>query len=322
VLFVFATAFPPLEVTTEVNLLVHMLQHVTIAISGACIGYPLYKSGRLDRVKKTSSGLLGFLAITFLLVLWHIPFFWDSAVESLYVHVAEHFCFLLIGVLIGSTLPMLPDNYKMFIIVLAISAHMFYGFALYLTSTPVYPLYTVSQQQMLGIALFGPSPIYFIGYLYVNLTRESRILIERESKHKVLPTDSWGKKTHLLLGVLSLFLIALLVAYFAATGAVIFLSGEHAGTQTSVIYIEETPIYWQYSPRSITVIIGVNNTVEWVSHSFAYDTVTSSTGLFSSGSIAPGGTYTYTFTQPGTYSYYCQYHLWMTGTIIVKSSAS
>ena len=68
------------------------------------------------------------------------------------------------------------------------------------------------------------------------------------------------------------------------------------------------------------MVIGVNNTVVWTSHSFTYDTVTSSTGLFSSGAISPGESYSFTFSEPGVYDYYCQYHLWMHGTIIVKNA--
>ncbi|MDG6991208.1 MAG: copper oxidase, partial [Nitrososphaerota archaeon] len=48
-------------------------------------------------------------------------------------------------------------------------------------------------------------------------------------------------------------------------------------------------------------------------------TVTSVNGTFSSGNIAPGQIWTYTFTKPGTYEYFCTYHLWMGGEVIVKS---
>ncbi len=167
----FVTTFPPLEVTTEVNLGVHMLQHIVIAVSGVLIGYPLLKSGKLDRIKSTSFGIAGIFIVAGLLVFWHLPYFWDLAVQLLYVHFVEHLCFLFIGVLIGVCVPLLPDNFKMIVLALTISAHMFYGFALFLISTPVYPLYSVAQQQLLGIAMFAPAPAYFVGYLYFNLTR-------------------------------------------------------------------------------------------------------------------------------------------------------
>jgi plastocyanin len=76
-----------------------------------------------------------------------------------------------------------------------------------------------------------------------------------------------------------------------------------------------------YAPDTITVVIGVNNTVTWTNDDTVAHTVTSvsGNGTVSSGNFVPGATYTYTFTAPGTYDYYCEYHAWMTGTVIVKS---
>ncbi len=37
------------------------------------------------------------------------------------------------------------------------------------------------------------------------------------------------------------------------------------------------------------------------------------------GNMAPGQTFTFTFSTPGTYTYHCQYHPWMTATITVKA---
>jgi plastocyanin len=82
-----------------------------------------------------------------------------------------------------------------------------------------------------------------------------------------------------------------------------------------------------YSPDTITVVIGINNTVTWtnndtVDHTVASSSVSAGAANFTSPLIAPAGTYTYTFTVPGTYSYYCTLHAWMTGTVIVKAASS
>jgi plastocyanin len=76
-----------------------------------------------------------------------------------------------------------------------------------------------------------------------------------------------------------------------------------------------------YAPDKITVVIGVNNTVTWTNDDTVAHTVTSvsGNGTVSSGNLAVGATYTFTFSSPGTYDYYCEYHAWMTGTVIVKS---
>jgi nitrite reductase (NO-forming) len=77
-----------------------------------------------------------------------------------------------------------------------------------------------------------------------------------------------------------------------------------------------TSIY--YSPPTVTVVIGVNNTVTWVNDDNSPHTVTAVDGSFNSGNLNSGQTYTYTFVNPGTYAYYCSYHSWMRGTVIVK----
>ncbi len=314
--------FPPFEVATEINLGVHMLQHIIIAISGVMIGYPLLKSGRLKGLQNSRFGILGIFVIGVLLIFWHLPTFWDAAVENVFVHIIEHVCFLFVGILIGFCVPLLADNQKMILLALTISVHMFYGFALFLISTPVYPLYPVSQQQLLGVALFAPAPVYFIGYLYLNLTRENRKLEALEIGPQSVPAKPKRSGRKLIIPALSILMIVVLVTYFAITGFVIVTAKTPQSPNLSVIFIEESPVTWQYTPQTIHVIIGVNNTVDWESHSFTYDTVTSSMGLFSSSTLGPGDSFTYTFTQPGTYGYYCQYHLWMHGFVVVENSNS
>jgi plastocyanin len=75
-----------------------------------------------------------------------------------------------------------------------------------------------------------------------------------------------------------------------------------------------------YSPSSINVVIGVNNTVTFVNGDSVVHTVTAKGGSFDSGNINPGQSWTYTFTTPGIYTYHCIYHTWMTGTITVLAS--
>lgn len=79
-----------------------------------------------------------------------------------------------------------------------------------------------------------------------------------------------------------------------------------------------------YAPDSITVVLGVNNSVTWTNNDSAAHTVTStgapSGTCLDSGNMGSGASYTYTFTVPGTYKYDCSYHSWMTGTVVVKAS--
>ena len=83
-----------------------------------------------------------------------------------------------------------------------------------------------------------------------------------------------------------------------------------------------------FEPATITVVVGVNNTIVWVDQdSSASHTVTAlsvpagATKLDSGTSqlLNDGSTFTVTLTLPGTYTYDCSIHpAWMRGTIIVK----
>lgn len=75
-----------------------------------------------------------------------------------------------------------------------------------------------------------------------------------------------------------------------------------------------------YAPASVTVVLGKNSTVVWKNTDPAIHTVTANTGVFDSGNMNAGDSFTYTFTKAGTYSYRCIYHSWMLATIVVKSA--
>jgi plastocyanin len=75
-----------------------------------------------------------------------------------------------------------------------------------------------------------------------------------------------------------------------------------------------------FTPDTITVVIGKNNTVFWTNDDASIHTATSdAAGVFDTGNINQGQSAQFTFTTPGTYTYHCTYHAWMQGTIVVKS---
>jgi plastocyanin len=79
-----------------------------------------------------------------------------------------------------------------------------------------------------------------------------------------------------------------------------------------------------FQPPAVTVVIGVNNTLEWVDQDPVPHTVTSLSGAptpFDSKTLTKGNTFTFTFPVPGTYRYNCQFHpSYMQGTVIVKAA--
>jgi len=76
-----------------------------------------------------------------------------------------------------------------------------------------------------------------------------------------------------------------------------------------------------FNPNTITIRQG--ETVTWVNNDTVAHTVTSDTGLFDSGSIQPGRTYSYTFPNTGTFNYHCTIHPNMAhASVIVTNSGS
>ncbi len=74
---------------------------------------------------------------------------------------------------------------------------------------------------------------------------------------------------------------------------------------------------YAFSPSSLTVAVG--STVTWTNMDTAPHTVTVSSGpvKFNSPTLQKGDTFTYTFTTPGTYNYYCAVHPDMTAKVTV-----
>ena len=73
----------------------------------------------------------------------------------------------------------------------------------------------------------------------------------------------------------------------------------------------------EFDPDEITIYVG--DTITWTNNDGMSHTATSTSGptSFDSGNIASGGTWSFTFTEAGTYEYKCDYHSSMTGVITV-----
>lgn len=67
----------------------------------------------------------------------------------------------------------------------------------------------------------------------------------------------------------------------------------------------------------VTLEVSIGTTVVWTNSGSAPHTVTSDTGVFDSGRLDPGGTFSMTFDTPGTFAYHCEFHPNMRATIVV-----
>jgi plastocyanin len=90
-----------------------------------------------------------------------------------------------------------------------------------------------------------------------------------------------------------------------------------ATTTTTVLAAASLAIRnFAFLPSTLTITAGTVVTVtndDSVTHTWV-----SNTGAFNSGDIAPGSSYKFTFSTPGTYLYHCSIHPFMTGTIVVQ----
>ncbi|HLB28730.1 MAG TPA: cupredoxin family copper-binding protein [Dehalococcoidia bacterium] len=75
---------------------------------------------------------------------------------------------------------------------------------------------------------------------------------------------------------------------------------------------------YAFQPRSLTVAPGA--TVTWTNRDRVLHTVVGRNGDWGSARLAQGQAFTRTFTQPGTYEYYCDLHPGMRGRVAVGST--
>jgi len=106
----------------------------------------------------------------------------------------------------------------------------------------------------------------------------------------------------------------LLVALLAMASCLVFTPG--AGAASQAVMMEG----YAYSPATLTVRSG--DTVTWTNHDQApHDVVTTSAPVaIKSPMLSQGQSFSYTFTTPGTYSYYCSIHPDMRATIVVQAA--
>ncbi len=109
-------------------------------------------------------------------------------------------------------------------------------------------------------------------------------------------------------------ILLLLLLTMTAVGARV---DQTRGVQQAVVTITDS----SFSPQEVTVIVGA--TVLWMNTGVIAHTSTSSTGLWDSGSIQPGGSYqSPAFNKVGVFNYHSSLDMQMTGKVIVVSSSA
>jgi len=78
---------------------------------------------------------------------------------------------------------------------------------------------------------------------------------------------------------------------------------------------EVTIANFSFGPNDLQVKVGT--TVTWTNQDSASHTVTADDGSFDSGSLSQGSSFSFTFTEAGTFPYSCNFHPSMVGTVTV-----
>jgi plastocyanin len=71
-----------------------------------------------------------------------------------------------------------------------------------------------------------------------------------------------------------------------------------------------------YSPDNLSVAVG--STVTWTNTDLVAHTSTSDRSGWDSGTVQPGGRFSFTFQNAGTFAYHCTIHPGMVGTVVVQ----
>ena len=108
------------------------------------------------------------------------------------------------------------------------------------------------------------------------------------------------------------FRLIFAAAVACAFGAAALTAAVAAGAPGAGVSIDN----FNFSPPALTVAAGT--TVTWANHDDIPHTVRAVDGSFHSKAMDTDDSYSFTFTKPGVYSYFCSIHPKMVGKVIVK----
>ena len=111
--------------------------------------------------------------------------------------------------------------------------------------------------------------------------------------------------------VAGLVVPAMIAMLLLSVGSPIFAANDQASGANSEVKIDN----FVFGPQTLTVPIGA--TVTWTNKDDIPHTSVSTDGVFKSKVLDTDEKFSYTFTKPGTYPYYCTIHPKMTGKVVV-----
>jgi plastocyanin len=105
--------------------------------------------------------------------------------------------------------------------------------------------------------------------------------------------------------------VAMAMGWFAGH-SIVGANGPQAAPATSEVKIDN----FSFGPGTLTVPVGT--TVTWMNRDDIPHTVVSTDGAFKSKVLDTDEKFSFTFTKPGAFPYFCSIHPKMTGKVVVQ----
>lgn len=90
-------------------------------------------------------------------------------------------------------------------------------------------------------------------------------------------------------------------------------------TSTGAAQASVTIVNSSFSPA--TIAVPMDTAVVWTNQDGFAHTTTSEQGVWDSGALGTGQSFSFSFTSPGAFPYFCAIHTFMRGTVIVEAPA-
>ena len=109
---------------------------------------------------------------------------------------------------------------------------------------------------------------------------------------------------------------ALIASAACSSSSSPMMPSNSSGTPVSIVSGASSLTTTVYSPNPIVLAVG--GTATWKNNDSVTHTATANDGTWSSGSIAPGASFSRTFPAAGSFPYRCTIHPGMVGTVTVQ----
>ena len=111
-------------------------------------------------------------------------------------------------------------------------------------------------------------------------------------------------------------LVGLALASLACSSSSNPSTPSNGSVNVSIVPNSQTLTTNAYNPNPVTISHG--GTITWMNNDAITHTATSDTGVWDSGNLGPGASFSKTFQNAGTFTYKCTIHPGMVGTVNVQ----